>query len=54
MEGKIMIKNLIIVALLYVVVEYNGVEIADFLEKHEALDKFEKIVYNILRGVKNV
>jgi hypothetical protein len=54
MEGKIMIKNLIIVALLYVVVEYNGAEIADFLENHEVLDKFEKIVYNILRGAKNV
>ena len=52
MEGKIMIKNLIIIALLLVIV--YGVTAEQFLGyAQSSVDLLQELLYNVQRSVKN-
>ena len=52
MEGKIMIKNLIIIALLLVIV--YGVTADEFMSyAQSSVDLLQELLYNVQRSVKN-
>ncbi len=53
MEGKIMIKNIIIIALLFVII--TGVSAGEFLDHVQmGLDKLSEMVYSIKSEVNNI
>ena len=52
MGGKIMIKNLIIVALLIILVSRTDMSLQDFLDYTQiGLDKIQELLYTIKRSV---